>query len=713
MAAAKLVVLGLLLLARPVSAAPAPLFPPLGPEETPRARLTRALTTLGHAQLGARFEITDRITTRPALEKRRAVVKATLLRLFSGLPTARTPLRPRVVGRLEREGFIVDKVIFESQPGFLVTANLYLPRAGQGPFPGVIAPVGHGDLGKAGERRGPDLARKGFVVLVPDPPGQGERLQHYDPELRASRAGGSTDEHGQAATRAALIGDNVASVFLWDAMRGVDYLLSRPEVDPNRVGATGCSGGGTIATYLAALDDRVRVAAIACYLTDWDRLLDGPGPQEAEQSFPGFLAAGLDMADYLALIAPRPLLVAATTEDFFPLAGTRSLFEEGRRYYSILGADDRLGLFVGPGGHGTPRESREAISSFLLRWLGNGGDPREPPDSGLTPEELQCTSTGQLATGEKSLTIAELVRSRAQGLAPRPLPADAQALPEFRRRLAVDAAQVASIAARPGGSAPALTVHRSVGRDGYRLDVITLAPEKDVLLWGLLAVPSGAALRPAVLMADPSLRGKLSELGGDLDQLARAGQVVLAIEPRGAQTDPEPGRPSLLGSAAVLQRRAEVVGKTLVGLRAEDLLHAVDLLAARPEVDRSRIAAFATGPYAVPLLHAAVLDQRLSRVIVRDTQISYRAVLDHSIHRDLPEIALPGVLRSYDLTDLMVALAPRPLTIVNPLDPVGQSLPRRELDDRLGPVLEAAGRLGQRVRVLRRGGAALLLESAR
>jgi hypothetical protein len=224
----------------PANAAPAAsLFPALAPEEAPRARLTRYLTELGHQQLRAREQAVARITTRQALEARRRETREKLLRLIGGLPAQeRAPLQARVVGRLERDGLRVEKVIFESLPGFPVTANLYLPgngSQGAGPFPGILASVGHGLAGKATELRGPDLARKGFVVLTIDPLGQGERLQHYDPELRVSRAGSAPEEHGQAASRAALLGDSVARYFIWDAMRALDYLAGRPEVDPRRL----------------------------------------------------------------------------------------------------------------------------------------------------------------------------------------------------------------------------------------------------------------------------------------------------------------------------------------------------------------------------------------------------------------------------------------------------------------------------------------------
>jgi cephalosporin-C deacetylase-like acetyl esterase len=670
------------------------LFPALAAEATPRAELTRYLNDAGHALLRSRREAVARLATRAEVEERQRQVRATVLGLLGGLPSRRTPLSARVTGRHEADGFTVENVVFESLPGFPVTANLYLPRAGRGPFPAVLVSLGHYEEGKAAERAGPDLARQGFVVLAYDPLGQGERLQHYDPELRASRAGGPTDEHGQAAARAELLGDSVARYFVWDAMQGLDYLAARPEVDPQRLGATGCSGGGTVTTYLAALDERVKAAAVSCYVTSWDALLDGPGPQEAEQSLAGFLSAGLDLGDYLTLIAPRPLLVVSTTDDFFPLAGARAVHEEARRVYAILDAPDRLAMSVSLGGHGTTREGREAISAFFMKWLGVQGDPADRPDARLPVEDLWCTKTGQVGTSLRARTVADLVKERAGEVQARPKwPAGPGELSAFRTGLAAEVMKTAGLRVPAAGTAPPkLTVHNAVARPGYALAAVTFQVSDGQTVWGALAVPEGPSPKPAVLLVDPRLR----EGSADLDHHARAGRLVLALEPRGTSLESErASRPSLLGPDAVLHRRAAVTGRSLVGLRAEDVLRALDALADREDVDKGRLGAYGFGSGAVALLHAAAVDPRLTRVVLQDAPVTYRGVLDHSITRDLPGLAPPSVLRHYDLDDLLLSLAPRPVVLVNPVDAVGRPLDRAERERYLQPLEHAYGRLGK------------------
>jgi cephalosporin-C deacetylase-like acetyl esterase len=155
-----------------------------------------------------------------------------------------------VLGGTQAEGFRVEKVLFDSQPGFHVTALLYIPdrRAEKEKLPAIVMSPGHAALGKAGNyATAAAFARNGFVVLSYDPIGQGERLQYPDPaRADASLATRPTGEHGEAGLQPTLIGDAVIRYFVWDAMRAVDYLSERPEVDAKRIGAFGCSGGGAI-----------------------------------------------------------------------------------------------------------------------------------------------------------------------------------------------------------------------------------------------------------------------------------------------------------------------------------------------------------------------------------------------------------------------------------------------------------------------------------
>jgi cephalosporin-C deacetylase-like acetyl esterase len=638
------------------------------PGESPDEQLTRYLNRIGLEQLRQREAALSKIATRDEFERRKKEVRAKILRLIGGLPEYRGPLNTKSVGTLDRGDYRIEKIIYESLPGFYVPANVYVPTRGAGPFPAILMPVGHSAEGKEGERQTAiGLARKGFIALKYDPIGQGERLQYYDPDLRASKVGGPTTEHTHANGHTHLIGENVARYRIWDGMRGIDYLLTRKDVDANRIGCTGCSGGGTLTTYISALDDRVKVAAPACYITSWRELLPGPGPQDAEQSFPGFLAEGLDIADYIGLFAPKPWLSASTIQDFFPLEGARQTYEEAQRIYDLYGARDRIGWYVGPGGHGVPQPSREALYAWFIKWLKNGeGDARETP-ARLDPlENILCTKTGQVSDSLGGETVFTLNRKRAAEVIPARQPvSDPKAL---RSRLIDQIRTIAAVSVQPRGAAPQLTVHRSSRQEGYRLDVVSYESERGIRIPGLLLIPEASGAKPAFLVTDS--RPKQTAAGGpaeDLETLAKAGYVVFAIQPRGTpEIPPAPGSRTSGHPMAAL--RASVVGKNLTGMRVDDIIRAVDYLSARPDVDRGRIRAFGYGALGVPLLHAAVLDDRIGGLVLQQVLARFRLAVERPIHRNLYEVSIPGVLRSYDLDELLAALSPRPVTIANPVD---------------------------------------------
>ena len=273
-----------------------------------------------------------KLSTIDDLARRRAYLREVMLRDLGGLPE-RTPLNARVAGMLDRGDYTIEKIIFESQPRFYVTANLYLPKTGRPPYPAILYPLGHEEGAKAHSAwqiMMGSLAKKGFVVLAWDPIGQGERIQIYDDDFEDSKVRASTTEHTVQGIQCLMIGDHVARYTIWDGMRALDYLLSRPEVDPKRVGCTGNSGGGTHTAYLSALDDRIQVAAPSCYITSWRQMLRTIGPQDAEQVFPYWIRDGLDYPDFIYAFAPKPYRILSAIRDFFPIGGARQSFEEAK-----------------------------------------------------------------------------------------------------------------------------------------------------------------------------------------------------------------------------------------------------------------------------------------------------------------------------------------------------------------------------------------------
>ncbi|MFM8396109.1 MAG: alpha/beta hydrolase family protein, partial [Acidobacteriota bacterium] len=343
----------------------------------------------------------------------------------------KTPLRAQITGTVERESYRIEKILFESRPGLLVTGNLYLPRrpAGSaGRLPGVIATCGHSNNGKAIDTYQSftqGLAKLGYVVFIIDPIGQGERLQYPDGK-GGSRIGVGVGEHLHLGNQQLLTGENFPFWRAWDAIRALDYLVTRPEVDPRRIGVTGNSGGGTVATWLCGLDDRWAMAAPGCFITTLRRNIENELPQDSEQYPPRALANGLDLDDFIAAMAPKPVIILAKEKDYFDVRGAEEAYGRLKRLYTLLGAPEKIALHIGPTPHGYSKENREAMYRWFHRHTGRTEQITAEPEIVLEKDEtLQVTPRGQVGgpDGLGSRSVFYFTASRSKALAderPRP-----------------------------------------------------------------------------------------------------------------------------------------------------------------------------------------------------------------------------------------------------------------------------------------------------
>lgn len=583
--------------------------------------LLQWMDAIAQKQLDQRAATIARIHTPEEARQRQAFVRAKILELMGGIPDHSGPLHAITTGRVQRRGFVIEKVLFQSLPGLYVTANLYRPEK-PGRFPAVLLPLGHWDYGKpAVQVIGGNLALKGFVVLVYDPIGQGERQQAYDRRMGTSLVGGSTEQHFLAGAKDILIGKSFARERIFDGMRALDYLVTRPEVDKDRIGATGCSGGGTLSTYISALDPRIKVAAPTCYITSFRELFRG-AIGDSEQSIPGFLSNGFDLVDYVELFAPKPWLIGSTEEDFFPLAGAKEAYEEARKWYRIFGAEDHVKWVVGPGGHGTPLEVREGIYEWMIRWLNNGEGSAKEQDIELLPEfKLWVTKAGQVSDLAGSRDIYDVIRER------------------FEKE----------------------KTHGSSGELAKALVQWTADPGYEGVVRETVVSPRGGGKRPAIVLIETKQTPALTEKAR---RLADAGNIVEILLPRGEPADP--GR--AFSGAWINDTRAWMIGLNLPGMRAHDIMKDVDALASRDDVDASNIRAEASGIAGIWLLMAAAADPRITSVSLQSTPYSLRAALEETLARDLQDAVIPGFALKWDLGDLVDMIRPRKVTWTDPTD---------------------------------------------
>ncbi|MBK9168662.1 MAG: acetylxylan esterase [Bryobacterales bacterium] len=645
-----------------------------------RSALANHLKQQAHARLAERRAMAENLTTQAGIDARRREVREGMLAAIGGLPE-RTPLDPRVTGTIERPHYRIEKIVFESRPGFHVTANLYVPKRGQPPYPAILFPLGHEPGGKsypAWQQVLGSLATKGYICLTWDPAGQGERVQLWDPDFARAKLIQSTTEHTVQGIQALLTGQHFARYTIWDGIRALDYLLSRPEADKTRVGLTGNSGGGTHTAYLGALDDRFHVAAPSCYLTSWGHLLDSIGPQDAEQVFPNWIGAGFDHPDFVLAFAPKPYLMLSAIRDFFSIAGARQTYREASRAYDSLRAAERMAMVDADDGHGYSKPRRVAAYEWFGRHLKNAPGDREEPEIEIASEqELFATRTGQVVTSFRGETVHSLNLRHAESLAAQwPAPGSAG----YREHVVRALREMSGYSKpQPGPSYP----YGVIERDGYRIEKLVIDSEPGILLPGLLYVPaSPAGRKPAVVAIDS--RGK-SAGRAQWEAFVRTGFVVLAVDARGfgeTRTEIARGGPfEMYFGDYNTTMTAILLGKTMVGLRARDIARAVDVLAAHPEVDTARISGFGKLAGAPPMLAAAALDERIHAVSLENGLAAYMDVVRSPVHMQIFESVIPGALKSFDLPDVAGALAPRPVHILDPLDPLGRPLaPARALE---------------------------------
>ncbi|HYM08717.1 MAG TPA: acetylxylan esterase, partial [Terriglobales bacterium] len=620
--------------------------------------LLKWMDRIAQQQLGRREQAIAGIRTRTDAERRQQWVRQKFLELIGGLPDYNGPLNARITGRIQSANYTIEKVIFESLPGFYVTANLYRPNQ-PGQYPGILLQAGHTQEGKPeGQRLAANLALKGFVVLAFDPAGQGEREQTYDARVDRPLAGWSVPEHIQAGAQSILAGESVARYFIWDAKRALDYLASRPEVDAERLGAVGCSGGGALTTFIGALDPRLKAVAPACFINSYRLLFSGPDP-DSEMSPPNLLFSGLDMADYVEMSAPTPWLILATEGDYFTPAGARLVFEEARRWFGLYGAEDKVQFFVGPDPHGTPLETREAIYKWIIRWLKDGrGDFHEQPVEIYTNQELLVTHTGHVDDEPGSRKLYQLILDEFR--AKKRQGTEAELLTELR-----------GLHIPSNGAAPDVRVKDESDSPESRQKV-SFESEPGVEIGGTLYIPHSSGRKPAVLLvADKMSSYWIPSTASLAEKIAKTGRVVLELEPRDS---PGEGARPYVGNW-LTNARANQIGLNLPAMRAHDILRGVDVLAARSDVDPSSIRAAARGVKGIWLLLAAAMDQRINGIWLDRTPFSLRAALEHSMNTGLFDAVIPGFALHWDLEDLVKAMRNRKVLWTDPTNWMERPVP--------------------------------------
>lgn len=590
---------------------------------------------------------------------------------------SRTPLAAQQVGEIRRDGYTVEKHLIQSRPGFYVPLNLYLPHSLTAPTAAVLNPHGHFPDGKAGGADPPihpvgtvqprliGLARLGFVALSLDGIGWGER--------RRVRA-----DCGHWKLSPLLGGGCIMGMQVWDNIRALDFLLSRPEVDAERVGITGCSGGGTQSLLTAAVDERFRAVVPVCFGTElrhWFlRELGISAGACLCHWIPG-LARIAELADLCALLAPRPTLLLCASRDGNATEGVERAFPEIRRAFELLDAPDRLQMAVVPGEHGYFKPLRERMYAFFLRVLLEGKEV-----GGTVEEEpLQCERTADLDCFYAELpgdlkTVDDIVESEQERLfeAEDDLPDTAEELARyrqrFRRRLADEV-----LGGFPEREDPCVSAS-SPGEGGFQQ--LEFVSSGALRVTGYLYVPESTAEKVNLIVDSRGAHNGIYSYRARRILGKGFPEAILAIDCQnwGSQYDPEAQHYDEVEWGAHMWLL--LAGRPLMGLRVWDAIRAVDVIGDHPRLKGVPIEVAGHGEAGLVALLAGALDDRIDRICVADVPASFRARgsgYGQRAYATYPSAQaqplgffLPGILKLGDMAQIMALAAPRYLGVKRP-----------------------------------------------
>lgn len=614
-----------------------------------------------------------RIRTKADAEAYVRDVREKVQRCFGPWPE-KTPLSPRITGVVEREAYRIEKVVFESRPGFPVTANLYVPKGRSFPLPGVVASCGHSANGKANETYQhfvQGLARQGYVTLIFDPLGQGERSQYGSVPGQVKD---SVWEHQQAGNQQALAGEFMGAWRAWDGIRALDYLLSRPEVDRRHVGVTGNSGGGTMTTWLWALDPRWTMAAPSCFVTTFRRNLENELSADSEQIPPRALALGLDHADFIAAYAPKPVLLLGQERDYFDARGIEEAYARLQPLYRLLGAGQNIGLFVGPDVHGYHRANREAMYRWFNRITGVSDAASEPPIVVEKDETLWCTKSGQVAElGAR--TVFSFTRAASVDLRKRRGGVSGDALVK---------AVTDTLKLPPREGTPDYRILRPGRARGYPAKAVgtyAVETEPGVLTFvyrlsdqPLMSRPPKGGRRALLYVSHRSADAELRSEPLVRELIAAEPTVpVFACDVRGVGES----QPNTAGEQDPLHHYAAdylyashglLCDYPSLGQRTHDVLQVLEWLHA---AGHEEVHLAGNGFGALPAAFAALLSPRVTEVTLKRALTSYSDVAEAPDYRWPLSMLLPGVLRRFDLPDCYRALAAKRLRQIDPVGAAG------------------------------------------
>ncbi|MFW6437441.1 MAG: prolyl oligopeptidase family serine peptidase [Armatimonadota bacterium] len=587
------------------------------------------------------------------------------------------PLNPRSFGSIELDYCTIEKVVIESEPAVYVPLNVYIPKNKPLPAPGIFVTIGHAADGKAYHlyhEFALGLAEKGYVAVALDPIGQGERTYWNEPPEEIGPTGNPVGQHHYELRRAFLVGRSLSGLRTRDCVRVVDYMLTRDEIDPDRVGVAGNSGGGQTAMLTIACHPAVKVCCAA-----------HPGGSCENTYF-----AGKREQDYMvmSMIPPRPL-IWIVGED----SGERH--HEGRftwldPLYDVFGEPEAHGFEWVEGVHNMKRPKREAAYAWLNRWFGMDAGREEGEIEALEVEDLWITETGQVETGLGGTMPWHVDTYLMRAMAPeRPaLMADEAANEAFlaeRREAVLEKLKISPDADR---LPPPAEVAGTIENEQVTIEKLILEPEREIKIAALVIEPKAGVSGPTIIHAAEHGKPVASDPEALPFRLALEGGRVVSVDVRGrGELNIERGRVSHVNDYDRIQWQRDSygiayagAGRTIPGARAMDLISVmnyIDSQAGAPQ--RYELVGEDLGGFWA--MAAAVADERVDAVTAIGTLSSWARVIENKWHQIRDYFWVPRALDTFDLSDLPALTGDARVVIVNPVDEMLHPLSAEEAAD--------------------------------
>jgi dienelactone hydrolase/pimeloyl-ACP methyl ester carboxylesterase len=608
-------------------------------------------------------------------EARRKALRQAMFTAMGAFPANACPLEAQVLGTVPRQGYRIEKVIFQSRPDVWVSANAYIPEPAGGRVPAVLVVHGHWPWAKIDpvvQARCLGLVKLGFIVLAVDAFGAGER---YTEPARGTYHGAL---YGSTLWP---VGQTLLGIQVYDNRRAVDYLRSRPEVDGDRLGITGASGGGNQSMYAGALDERLRAVVPVCSVGTYQAYLRAACC--VCEVLPGALRFA-EEGDVLALVAPRALLVVNASRDAyqFSVEEAKKSLARARPVFQLMGDGEKLQHAVFESGHDYSRPMREVMYGWMTRWLKNEGEGKpidEPTLEAEKPEDLRCWPQNVRPKGflfppsyagrQARELLTKYTANRpdhVQGWESTAVHVRA----ELRKLL---------LSTAPKPTPPVAKLGKVETIAGLVTTPTLLEPEPGLPLPVILRGKSAAGGRQAVcILLD--LSGKSEALAHPLAKgLLAAGWLLAAPDLRATgETRPATGKLRETPDHN-LAEHALWIGRPLLGQWLVDVQCLLDWLALQPGIDSRRTTVAGIGQAGIIVLCAAALfEERSLNAITVGMPTSY--VTDEAYGPGTyMGLLVPGILRWADLPQLGAMVAPRRLIVADGVSPQGTKQTEKQL----------------------------------